>query len=111
MYYPLFEANLFGFWPTYFFDFPIFLLCHLGTRPNYYTVVAFDIREGHYQLLGCLPFEDIQFYFNESYTNSFDRSRFFLELIVVDRLFHYSTSPDAIARAVFQLSSQPSPGY
>jgi arginyl-tRNA--protein-N-Asp/Glu arginylyltransferase len=111
MYYPLFEANLFGFWPTYFFDFPVFLLCHLGNQPNYYTIVAFDIREGHYQLLGCLPFEDIQFYFNESYTNSFDRSRFFLELIVVDRLFHYSTSPEAIARAVFQLSSQPSPGY
>ncbi len=111
LYYPLFEANLFGFWPTYFFDFPIFLLCHLGTQPDYYTIVAFDIREGNYQLLGCLPFEDIQFYFNETYTNSFDRSRFFLELIVVDRLFHYSASPDAIARAIFQLSSQPSRGY
>jgi arginine-tRNA-protein transferase len=111
LYYPLFEANLFGFWPTYFFDFPIFLLCHLGSKPNYYTVVSYDIREAHYQLLGCIPFEDIQFYFNESYTNSFDRSRFFLELIVVDRLFHFSASPESIARAIFQLSSQPSRGY
>ncbi len=110
LYYPLFEANLFGFWPTYFFDFPVFLLCHLGPKSNYYTVVSYDIREENYQLLGCIPFEDIQFYFNESYTNSFDRSRFFLELIVVDRLFHFSGTPEGIARAVFQLASQPSRG-
>ncbi len=110
LFYPLFEANLFGFWPTYFFDFPIFLLCHLGPKSDYYTIVVFDVRESSFQLFGCVPFEDIQFYFNESYTNSFDRSRFFLELIVVDRLFHFSKSPEGVARAIFQLASQPSRG-
>lgn len=108
LYYPLFEANLFGFWPTYFFDFPLFLLIHVGRKENYFTLVAYDIRESTYQLLGCLPFEDVQFYFNESYTNSFDRSRFFMELIVVDQLYKYSPTPEGIAKAVFEMARQPS---
>ncbi|MEL7120093.1 MAG: arginine-tRNA-protein transferase [Bacteroidota bacterium] len=106
LFYPLFEANLFGFWPTYFFDYPVFLLCHvLNKKKDYYIVVAYDIRDSSYQLLGCAPFEDIKFYFNESYTRSFDRSRFFLDLVVVERLFHYSEKPDGIVTSLLEMVS------
>lgn len=83
LYYPLFEANLFAFWQTDYFDFPIFLLCYPKEKASSYFVIIFDVRDGAYHLLECSPLDDLMFYVNESYANLFDRRRFFLELIVI----------------------------
>ncbi|HMO38667.1 MAG TPA: arginine-tRNA-protein transferase [Saprospiraceae bacterium] len=89
LYYPLFEANLFAFWQTDYFDFPVFLLCYPKDKSDAYTVVVFDVRDHAYHLLECVPLDDLMFYVNDSYTSLFDRRRFFLDLIVVkERLLH-----------------------
>lgn len=99
-YYPLFEVNLFGFWRTNFFDFPVFLHCSPSRQPDVHLVVVYDIRQDMYLLYRCSPFDDIQFYFNESYTKSFDRDKFFMELIVVDRTLESSKYPEVILEAL-----------
>lgn len=97
MYYPLFEVNLFGFWRTNFFDHPVFLHCSPHRLDNRHLVAVFDVREDAYALYECSPFDDIQFYFNEAYTNSFKRDHFFMELIVIDRVLERHPQPQAIA--------------
>lgn len=107
-YYPLFEVNLFGFWRTNFFDHPVFLHFGPGNRPNTHLIAVYDIREEAFLLYQCSPFDDIQFYFNESYTNSFNHDQFFMELVVVDRVIKKNADPHAIAQTVRQLANFPS---
>ena len=102
--YPLFEANLFGFWKAPYFDFPVFLLCYPKKATSAHLVIVFDVRDGVYQLIRCAPFDDLQFYFNESYTKNFDQNRFFIELIVVERILASSPELDAIVRSLHSLS-------
>ena len=102
--YPLFEANLFGFWKAPYFDFPIFLLCHPGKDANSHLVIVFDVRSEMYQLIRCAPFDDLQFYFNESYTNSFDRNRYFVELIIVERILATSSDIEDIKNTLNTIS-------
>lgn len=85
MMYPLFEANLFGFWLATCLDFPIFLWRRSPTYGKGYLIVVFDPRIKAYRVLRCSRFEDLQFYFRESYTNSFDQDRFFMELLVMEQ--------------------------
>lgn len=93
MYYPLFEANLFGFWRAPYFDFPVFLWCYPKRLQDGYLIIVYDVRDDVFQLLKCIPFEELQFYFNESYTNSFDRNVYFMDLIIVES--YLSSSPYA----------------
>ncbi len=91
--YPLFEANLFAFWQTEYFDFPVFLMCYPQEKASSYFIVVYDIRYEAYHLLECTPLDDLMFYVNESYASLFDRRRFFLELIVIkDQLLRTSNS-------------------
>ena len=94
--YPLFEANLFGFWRAPYFDYPMLLWCYPQENSNVYLLAVYDTREDEYLLLQCSPFDDLQFYFNESYTNTFDRNRYFMELIVIDRVLLASDSAQEI---------------
>ncbi len=109
-YYPLFEVNLFGFWRTNFFDHPVFLHSHYRPLADEHLVVVYDIRQEQYLLLHCSPFDDIQFYFNEAYTNSFNQEHFFMELIVIDRVLARERDAEAMAARIRLLSGRPSPG-
>lgn len=92
LYYPLFEAPLFGFWNAPYLDFPVFLQLETNPREQHLYLIVYNIRLSAYQLLRCSPFDDLQFYFNEHYTNSFDRSVFFMELVVVDHTLEQQTN-------------------
>lgn len=83
LFYPLFEANLFAFWQTDYFDFPIFLLCYPQEKASEYFIVIYDVMDEAYHLLECAPMDDLMFYVNDSYVNLFDKRRFFLELLVI----------------------------
>ena len=99
LYYPLFEANLFGFWNAPYFDYPAFLLCSPRMNANNYLMTVSDPREDNYQLLRCSLFDDLQFYFNEAYTDSFDRNKHFLELVVIEEVLASSPRPMEILQA------------
>lgn len=105
LYYPLFEANLFAFWQTDYFDFPLFLLCNPDPKEKMssYFIIVYDMRDGAYHLLECSPLEDLMFYVNESYTNMFDRQRFFLELIVIKERLLRTTSHEHLQVVLMSL--------
>lgn len=96
LHYPLFEANLFGFWRAPYFDFPILLWCYPNRQSQTFYLVVYDVRIRAYQLLKCSPFDDLQFYFNEAYTNSFDRESYFLDLIVIDDYILVSSEEETV---------------
>lgn len=84
-YYPLFESNLFGFWQAPYFDYPILLHCFPQADASRFIMGVYDVRKEAFHLLQCSLLEDFQFFFNESYIQSFDKRRFFTELLVVNR--------------------------
>jgi len=101
-YYPLFEANLFGFWRTHFFDYPLFLLCPSAIGHQSFLICIYNVRDEQYHLLHCVPFDDIQFYFNETYTRSFTRDEYFMDLLVTHDLLEKSCQPESLVRSIQQ---------
>ncbi len=99
-YYPLFEANLFGFWRIPFFDYPVLLHCGKIIGSGAYYIVVYDPRTDRYQLFFCTNFDDIQFYFNEAYTNAFDSQLYFMDLIMIDHVIETSSQPEIIISAI-----------
>ncbi len=104
-YYPLFEANLFGFWQAPYFDYPLFLRILPDRKLSPYLIVVYDVREETYKLIYCSPFDDLQFYFNDSFTRAFRGDRFFLELILVEKDILHSPEPEELVNALGQLAS------
>lgn len=92
-FYPLFESNLFGFWQAPYFDYPILLHCFPQPSASRFIMGVFDVRHLSFHLLQCSLLEDFQFFFNESYIKSFDKRRFFTELLVINR--HIKTTDSA----------------
>ncbi|RMF03644.1 MAG: arginine-tRNA-protein transferase [Bacteroidetes bacterium] len=95
--YPLFEASLFGFWDAPYLEYP-WLIQLPDTGPNYLYFAVYNVRNHHYELLRCTPFDDLNFYFNESYTRSFNPEEFFMRLSVVDNLLYSVESAKDFAR-------------
>lgn len=109
-YYPLFEANLFGFWRAPYFDFPLFIWCYPATDPAPYTFIVYNVVESCFQLLRCAPFDDLQFYFNQSFMDSFSKDKFFMELMVVEQFYSMEESAEGIVQALKNRKSLPSLG-
>lgn len=85
-YYPLFEANLFGYWRLPYFDYPIFLMCHQDQKQHLYEAIIYDPRTHLFQLLRCSGIEEFQFYFNDHFALNFQEDRFFTELISIEQV-------------------------
>jgi arginyl-tRNA--protein-N-Asp/Glu arginylyltransferase len=95
--YPLFEAGLFGFWDAPYLEYP-WLLQLLDTGSHYLYFAVFNVRNHHYELLRCTPFDDLNFYFSESYTRTFNPEEFFMRLSVVDGLLYSVEQADEFAQ-------------
>jgi leucyl-tRNA---protein transferase len=106
LYYPLFEANLFGFWNAPYFDYPLFLLCSPRKNKRKFLCVVFDPRQDTYQLILTSLFDDLQLYFNQSYTESFDKRFNFVELLVVEAVLSSNVEPDKILEILAASSGQ-----
>lgn len=80
-YYPLFEANLFGFWNTQYLDFPVFVkLFTADDDLQFFYFIAFDPRTDSYKMLRCQNIENHSFFFNQAYINTFLPDKFFMTL-------------------------------
>ena len=100
LYYPLFEAPLFGFWNAPYLDYPVLIQLETNPRENHFYLIVYNVRVAAFQLLRCSPFDDLQFYFNENYTNSFDRSVFFMELVIVDHVLEQQARAEDMVEAL-----------
>ncbi|MEZ4989915.1 MAG: arginine-tRNA-protein transferase [Saprospiraceae bacterium] len=100
--YPLFESNLFGFWQAPYFDYPILMHCFPQSNASRFVIAVFDVRHNCYHLLQCSLLEDFQFFFNESYIQSFDPSRFFTELLVVNRYIKSDDTAEALLAFILE---------
>lgn len=99
-YYPLFEANLFGYWHLPYFDYPVMLLFQRHVREKAYDLLVFDPRTHLFQLLRCNSIEDFQFYFNEQFLTSFQGPQFFMELINIEQVLLTSKSAGEMSLAL-----------
>ncbi|MBV6425779.1 MAG: putative arginyl-tRNA--protein transferase [Haliscomenobacter sp.] len=98
-YYPLFEANLFGFWRVPFFDYPILLYIKTHGSGSSHFIVVFDPRTSQYQLLLCSNFDEVQFFFQEAFLSDMPNDQFFLDLILIDEVLE--TASDFKSMAAF----------
>ncbi len=101
-YYPLFEANLFGFWRAQYFDYPIMLNCLPNQSNHYFLLCVFDVHENAYILYQCAPFEDLHFYFNESYLKSFDPENYFTSLVIIDQILEKEEHMEIMAEKIIE---------
>ncbi len=85
-FYPIFEANLFGYWGIPYLDYPLFLLCDFQQNTSEIPVIIFDPRTKLYQLMKCKDIEEFQFYFNEHFKSTFDSDLYFTRLIGVEQI-------------------------
>ena len=100
--YPLFEANLFGFWSAPYFDYPVFLLCSPRDHNRRFLIIVYDPAVSSYKLMVAALFDDLQLYFNHSYTESFDKRTNFVELLVIERMLEESRTPGHLLQALLQ---------
>jgi leucyl-tRNA---protein transferase len=102
-YYPLFEANLFGYTHLAFFDYPILLYCGKLHEDDGHYIIVFDPRIHLYQLLFCVNYDDIAIYLHDPFANLFHPDRNFTELIVIDHVIETSAQTAVISQALLDI--------
>lgn len=98
--YPLFEANLFGFWKAAYLEQPVFLWCYPQKVNKSYLVVVYDLQSAVYQLLQCTQFDDLPFYIHESEDNNDKNINKFTELLIIEKILIKSADKHIIKNAI-----------
>ncbi len=82
LYYPAYEANIFGYTNERFLESPLFLNVFSNIFPRPRFIVYYDIWKSKYIFSHCMPLEDLGFYFE--YSMQFDtmEARHFLDFIL-----------------------------
>lgn len=82
LYYPAYEANIFGYTDERFLESPLFLNIFSNVFPRPRFIVYYDLWKETYVFTHCMPFEDLGFYFE--YSMQFDtmEARHFLDFIL-----------------------------
>lgn len=102
-FYPLFEANLFGFWNTQYLDFPLFLQIFPQQRDlEFFYFIIYDCRESEYKLLRCSNIENHSFFFNKSYINTFQPDQFFMVLSSLEATLISTSSIDEVRKFIVE---------
>jgi arginine-tRNA-protein transferase len=82
LFYPAYEAKLFGYANERFLESPLFLNCFNNVFPRPRFIVFYDIWKEKYVFTHCMPLEDLGFYFE--YSMQFDtfQAKHFLDFIM-----------------------------
>jgi leucyl-tRNA---protein transferase len=99
-FYPLFEANLFGYPSMPFFDYPLLVYGGETQEEDGHYILVFDPRTSHYQLLLCSNFDYSLFYFNDVYTSMFNAERHFTQLILLEQVLESHAMPEVVLNAL-----------
>lgn len=99
-FYPLFEANLFGYPSMPFFDYPLMVYGGETQEEDGHYVLVFDPRTSQFQLLLCSNFDYSLFYFNDAYTSMFSPERNFVQLILMEQVLESSPHPEVVLQAL-----------
>jgi arginine-tRNA-protein transferase len=108
-YYPLFEANLFGYTHLAFFDYPILLYCGKLHEDDGHYIIVFDPRIHLFQLLFCINYDDIAIYLHDPFANLFHPERNFTELIAIDHVIETSAQTSVISDALLDILGKVQP--
>lgn len=98
--YPLFEANLFGFWQAPYLEHPVFLWCMPRRINMSYITVVYDLLKEHYVLLRCSQFDDLPFLLKKYPDASAYLPDNFTELLVVEDVLAVSKSADEMVELI-----------
>jgi leucyl-tRNA---protein transferase len=102
-YYPLFEANIFGYPALPFFDYPILAYAGLTKDQDGRNIIVYDPRTKQYQLVHCSDFDYAMFYFNDNFVNTYNPERHFLELILVEEVLESNADPGVILKRLYSV--------
>lgn len=98
--YPLFEANLFGFWQAPYLEHPVFLWCMPRRVNRSYLTVVYDLLKEHYILLRCSQFDDLPFVLKDYPHPSAFFPITFIELLVMEDVLAISKSADEMVAII-----------
>lgn len=102
-YYPLFEANLFGFWNTQYLDFPLFVqIFKNNSELEFFYFIIYDPRDALFKLLRCSNIENHSFFFNKSYINTFVPDKYFMVLSSVEATLVKTNTIDDINKFILE---------
>lgn len=82
LYYPAYEAHIFGYENDRFLEAPLFLNIFNNIFPRPRFIVFYDIWKEKYVFCHCMPFEDLGFYFEYSMQFDTHDARHFLDFIL-----------------------------
>ena len=69
--YPLYEANMMGYWEENFFEHPLSLMC-FPERMNYIIhIITYDLRKDKYVLYKCLQSQELRLNYSDEQTSVF----------------------------------------
>lgn len=101
LYYPYFEAPLYGFIRSSYLDHPVIILIDAPLSQFQYLIV-YHLRREMYQLIRCNNTLDQQLYFQDSYVNSFDPEIYLTRLVIVRDVVLERADARDMARALEQ---------
>ena len=106
-YYPLFEANLFGYWNAPYFDYPNLLLINPDNAAKKYYAVVFDPKDDAFLFIKCSEFDNVFFYFNSEFVNTFNKEKYLTELITIENVMAESADETDILDMVKRFNKIP----
>jgi arginine-tRNA-protein transferase len=82
LFYPAYEANIFGYGDERFLESPLFLNCFYNVFPRPRFIIYFDIWKEKYVFCHCMPVEDLGFYFEYSMQFDTGDAKHFLDFLM-----------------------------
>ncbi len=108
MIYPLYEANMLGYWQENFMEHPLFILCFPEREDYFFQVLTYDLRKEKYLVYQCAPSEELSVMFEKRDDWNPTQGEFdlMMDLIVKKRILFESDSVAEIAKAILPYRGQ-----
>ncbi len=104
LFYPAYEANIFGYGDERFLESPLFLNCFSNVFPRPRFIVYFDIWKEKFIFCHCMPVEDLGFYFEYSMQFDTGDAKHFLDFILKKTVIAETRDIQEIVRLAVDIS-------